>query len=199
MSLSGKLGTFTRDEERAQCPGHGPVVMTGKTKADDGDYPVGLLLTRASTGLLNPLQAVDDEVAGTGNGSTKAYSHTLAAGLPLEPGTLVVTDGVETLTDDGSGRLAGSAGGTGTVNYKTGAVSVSFNANVGNGVAVHADYVTAVDGVLDDLVDTDEGAAGNYVTHGTVRADALKVGAVAKAAPSVALLGLLARHGIWAK
>lgn len=37
------------------------------------------------------------------------------------------TDGVETFTDDYAGNLTGSAGGTGTINYTSGAYSVTFH------------------------------------------------------------------------
>jgi len=44
------------------------------------------------------------------------------------------TDGTETFFDDLSGNLVGSAGGTGTINYTTGAYSVTFNAVAGGAV-----------------------------------------------------------------
>lgn len=197
MTLTAKVGSYSRSDERAAAPGHGPVLLTGQLKADDGEYPVGLLLTRKSDGKLEPLQSVSGEVLGTGDAGTAAFSGTLAAGLPMEPGTLSVTDGVETFADDGHGVLTGDAGGSGTINYKTGAVSVTFDANVGDGDDVTMDYLTRIDGVLDELVDTAERAAGVYVHHGTCKASALKIGASAEASPSDAVLGLLRDNGIY--
>jgi hypothetical protein len=197
MPIKGQIGTFSRTDERAQAPGHDPVVLSGALKADDGEYPVGLLLTRAADGKLNPLAVVADEVIATGDGATQVYTATLAGGLPLEPGTLSIGDGVETFSDDGHGRLVGSAGGSGTVYYATGVVTVDFVANVANAVNVTADYTTRIDGVLDDLVDTAEAAAGNYVAHGTVRRDVLKVGRVAQAAPAAGLLMLMQGQGLY--
>lgn len=197
MTIKGKIGSVSRDEERAQAHGHGPVVLSGALKANDGVYPVGLLLTRAANGNFNPLAVVADEVIATGSGDTKAYTATLAGGLPVEPGTVSITDGVETFSDDGHGRLTGSAGGSGTVYYKTGVVSVEFAANVVNLTEVVADYTTAIDGVLDDLIDTAESASGNYIGHGTVRRDALKVGKVAQAEPGAGLLMLMQARGIY--
>jgi len=51
--------------------------------------------------------------------------------LPLWPGrqTVVGTSTGESFTDDGAGNLIGSAGGTGSVDYSTGAISVTFNAS----------------------------------------------------------------------
>lgn len=197
MTIKGKIGSFSRDDERARAHGHGPVVLSGALNAGDGVYPVGLLLTRASDGKFNPLAVVADEVIATGSGDTKNYTVTLAAGLPVEPGTMAVTDGVETFGDDGHGRLTGSAGGSGTVNYTTGVVTVGFNANVVNETEVLADYTTAIHAVLDDQVDTAEDGAGNYILHGTVRRDALKVGKTAQAAPSAGLLMLMQARGIY--
>lgn len=48
------------------------------------------------------------------------------------------TDGVETFTDNYDGTLTGSAGGTGTVNYATGAYDITFN--VAAAGAVTSDY-----------------------------------------------------------
>lgn len=194
--INGKLGTFSRDDERASTGGHGPVLRTGKLKANDGVYPMGLLLTRLLTNVLVALQVIVAEILAAGDGATAAFTGTLAAS-PIEPGTVSVTDGVETFADDGSGRLTGDAGGSGTIDYKTGKLAVTFNANVGNGTDIEVDYVTAVAGVLDEQVDTAAVEAGNYVAHGTVRTDVLKVGAVAKAAPSAAVLSLLEARGVY--
>lgn len=66
-----------------------------------------------------------------GNGSHKTFSFTLPY-VPVAVSTVTVTDGVESFTDDGAGNLTGSAGGSGTVNYTSGAVSVTFNAAPAN-------------------------------------------------------------------
>lgn len=67
----------------------------------------------------------------TGNGSHTTFNLTLPY-VPVAAGTVSVTDGVETFSDDGAGNLTGSGGGSGTVNYTTGAVSVTFNAAPAN-------------------------------------------------------------------
>lgn len=197
MTINGQTASFSRSEEKAGLPGHGPVLLGVKFTADQGTYSVGLLLTRDSADVAQPLQEVAAEVLGTGDGATKDFAGTLAAALPVEPGTVVITDGVETFADDGSGRLTGDAGGSGTINYATGDFSVSFNANVVNATDVTGDYVTACDAVLDQEIDTAEEQSGNAVIHGTVANGALKVGVVAKAAPSAAVLKLLRKRGIY--
>jgi len=73
---------------------------------------------------------VASENYGSGDGTTKTFTHTLAQipGADYQTAFSVsVTDGTETFYDDLNGNLAGSLGGTGTVNYITGAVSVTFN------------------------------------------------------------------------
>lgn len=65
-----------------------------------------------------------------GDGSTKTFSGTLAfkgAGATRTCFGVSITDGTETFTDDYNGVLTGSLGGTGTINYTTGAYSVTFN------------------------------------------------------------------------
>ena len=195
---NGMVGSFTRSEERAQIAGHAPVILACLLTAAAGIYPCGLLLTRKADYVMIPLVLATDEVIETGDGATQIFAGTLA-GFPVEPGTLVITDGVETFADDGSGRLVGSAAGTGTINYKTGAYAVTFNANVVNEVDVTADYITPFDGVLDEEVDTAASASGLYVGHGTVDTNVLKVGKVDKTAPTAALLMLMQKKGVYPK
>jgi hypothetical protein len=45
---------------------------------------------------------------------------------PLRPNSLRITDGTEIFRDDGKGGLIGNLGGTGSVNYLTGAIQVNF-------------------------------------------------------------------------
>lgn len=196
MTIDGKIGEFSRDDERARA-GEPHIIRTGKVQADQGDLPMGLVCTKNADGEMIPYAEVSAEVLGAGDGSKVTFAATLAA-APAEPGSVTVTDGVETFSDDGFGRLTGSAGGSGTVNYATGAVSVTFDAAVGNGVDVTADYVTAIDGVLDEPVDTTRNGSAQYVAFGLVRQDVLKVGATAQAAPDTTLLGRLEKHGIYA-
>jgi hypothetical protein len=79
-----------------------------------------------------------DIVIGTGDGSTKTFSATLTK--PVKPGFVTVTDTVETFTDNGAGTLTGSKGGTGTINYVTGALSVTFKAAPATGRSITASY-----------------------------------------------------------
>lgn len=83
---------------------------------------------------------VNDESIGTGDaGGTKTFTDTLAH-YPVRTGSITVTDGVETFTDNGDGTLTGDAGGTGTYTASTGDISVTFNTAPGIGVGVSCDY-----------------------------------------------------------
>ena len=92
------------------------------------------------------VQEVAGEVLDTGNGILTVFSGTLD-NRPIEPGTMVITDGVESFSDDGLGILTGSAGGAGTVDYETGAVAVTFHTAVVTDRDITTDYVTSMAGV----------------------------------------------------
>lgn len=74
-----------------------------------------------------------------GSGATRSGTLAFkAGGAKRTCFAIVITDTVETFTDDYSGNLVGSLGGTGTINYATGAYSVTFNTAPANPVT--ADY-----------------------------------------------------------
>ncbi|WP_029896823.1 hypothetical protein [Desulfohalovibrio reitneri] len=196
MVISGKVMSGSVHTEHAAAGGNHPaMVVPASLKADDGVYPFGLILTRAS-GVFSPLLEVSAESIGTGDNSATEFSSTLAEG-PVHPRSVVVSDGVETLADDGHGKLWGDSGGSGTINYGTGEIQVAFNAAPATDADVAADYVTSVDGVLDANADTSR-EGGMVVIHGPVHSSALKVGATAQAVPSSAILNHLANAGIYA-
>ena len=84
--------------------------------------------------------AIQLEVTNTGTGAT-TYTGMLGD-APIIPGTLTITDGVETFTDNGDGTLTRTpvAGGTNTINYVTGAYSITFNSAVATGIQILANY-----------------------------------------------------------
>jgi len=76
----------------------------------------------------NPKLAVVDENIGAGDAAEKTFTATLAS-VPVVPGSVTAKDtaAAETFSDDGFGVLTGSAGGSGTIDYETGEISVTFN------------------------------------------------------------------------
>ncbi|MCP4162590.1 MAG: hypothetical protein GY760_21190 [Deltaproteobacteria bacterium] len=192
--INGKIGEFNRKEERARGAGHDPVILS-IAFMDVGVVAMGRLITRTVLGA-KALVITDNEVLATGDGSIQVYSGTFE-NFPLEPQTIVITDGVETFTDDGFGRLKGDAGGTGTINYLDGSYDIDFNANVVNSTNVTVDYVTKVDGVNDEDLDTAQSGSSLCVVHGSVQKEVLKINDNGDA-PSEYLLGLLTKNKIYA-
>lgn len=173
MTINGKIGEFSRDEERARGGGHDPVVLAKAFVAEQGELPVGLVVTEKAAGCV-PLVVVDNEAVGTGNGSLTTFT-TVLDDFPIQPHTVNIVAGAVSFVDDGCGRLFSSAGGSGTVRYDTGAVSVTFAAAPANALAITADYMSEVTAVLDEAIDTAVSGSGLCIVHGSVQADVLKV------------------------
>lgn len=120
----------------------------------------GVYLSDIDKALLSSYTQVTAEAIGA-SGST-AYSGTLAASATA--GRTVMYLAIkeasgETLVDDRNGNLVGDQGSTGTINYATGAYSVTFNHTTTG--AVTADYyweLSTSDGALD--FDTSVAGAG---------------------------------------
>ena len=92
----------------------------------------GSYIDKDEAGDFTQISAEDIGAAGS-----KTYSGTLAfkdAGAKRTCLEVTFTDGTETFTDNLDGTLTGSAGGTGTINYTTGAYSITFNATAGGSV-----------------------------------------------------------------
>jgi len=82
----------------------------------------------------------------TGDGATVAFTNTFTTQSPMVTGSVIVDDTVEVFSDDGAGVLTGSAGGTGTVVYATGVVSVTFAAAPANGQAIQVSFIQYIAG-----------------------------------------------------
>jgi len=97
-----------------------------------GSYIDSLAFTTVTAEVLGTGDAVEDTFAGTLAFKGGDAKRTCFA--------VEVTDGVETFSDDSNGVLTGNLGGTGTINYATGAISVTFNTPPGNLTNVVVDY-----------------------------------------------------------
>ena len=174
MSVNAVLGTYTPDspDETITSGHHMPVVKTISIASGLGVLLAGLILALDSEGKAVPYAAVFNQI-GTGDGTAKEFSGNLTEGEPLCPGSVTLTAGDQTLQDDGYGNLYGD--GTGSVNYKTGAVSGTFDAAPANGVAVNAAGARQPIGVLLERCDTENEDAAIVVVHGTVWRDRVQV------------------------
>jgi hypothetical protein len=82
----------------------------------------------------------------TGDGSTSAFSTTVT-GFPIYPGTLTISDSVETFEDTNDDwttadvNITGSENGLATINYSTGSVTVTFNTAPADGQNINLNYV----------------------------------------------------------
>lgn len=114
------------------------VTFTGTTQA----FPViagSYFITDGNQVISDAGQTVSDEQLAIGNGILTVFAGNLNF-FPITAGTLQITDNIEVFLDNGLGVLTGSAGGTGTINYTTGAFSVTFNAAPINGQQIVASY-----------------------------------------------------------
>lgn len=82
----------------------------------------------------------------SGDGADAGPFSTTVQQPPILAGTVIVTDNTETFTDDGNGTLTGDLGGTGSVNYTTGLVSVTFITAPSDGQNIYLSYVGYVAG-----------------------------------------------------
>jgi hypothetical protein len=95
--------------------------------------PTGLYLSYIDKDQLSDFTAVTGE-------AIASFPHTLVARTGVRTAAYVsVTDTVETFKDDRNGNLVGSAGGTGTVNYATGEIDITWGAGSAGG-AITCDY-----------------------------------------------------------
>jgi len=93
----------------------------------------------------NPLQ-YNFSKPWTGDGATVTFTTTLT-GFPIYPSTLTISDNTETFEDTTTTwttadvTITGSDGGTATINYDTGAISVTFNVAPADGQLIYLNYV----------------------------------------------------------
>lgn len=139
-SYSGALA------HRPVSPGTVTFQTNGGTITDDGSGNLsgagGSGTINYSTGAYSLSFSVpfdDEHLRCSYRSGQKSFLFRVASPI-VAPGTLVVTDGVETFTDNGAGVLTGSAGGTGTVDYDTGWVTAAFLVAPAVGSNVTASY-----------------------------------------------------------
>ncbi len=134
-----------KDEEVKFFTGLSSLGKISYFKLGEGGYELSTLIT---------------DTIDVGDGG-KSYSGTVTT-LPIAINNLTVTDGSQVLTDNGLGVLSGD--GSGTVNYKTGAISVVFNSDVSIGTDIEAQYKArgAVSGFKTETIGTSLGTKVTY-------------------------------------
>lgn len=93
---------------------------------------------------------ITDEAYGTGDDTPGPFTHT-AANVPLSRGSITITAGAQSATDDGLGSFVTSpAGGSGSVNYTNGQMSITFNSAVAAAtpITVTYDYFPGLPGMM---------------------------------------------------
>lgn len=187
MAFDAVLGKQTFSGKQVIDASHPAVVVTLPVKSNQGTISAGQMVSLNSQGKVVPYakyeyvsaQIDNRQTIGTGDGSTKTFSGTLTD-YPVAPKSVVVSAGTVEGVDDGCGRISGT-GVSGTINYETGEISVTFTTAPGNGVAVKAAYANRPVGVLTQTVDTTKETAGTVLVHGCVVGGSLQ----AKAGNSV--------------
>lgn len=79
------------------------------------------------------------EWMGEGNAALQTFTGTLK-GAPLKDGSLVVNAGAIIGTDNGDNQLSGTGVTSGTIDYETGAFSITFAVAPASGVQIYASY-----------------------------------------------------------
>ena len=77
----------------------------------------------------------------TGDAATVTFANTFTGNVPIIAGSVFVDDTVEVFSDDGAGVLTGDQGGSGTANYITGAISVTFNTAPTSGQVIQPSFI----------------------------------------------------------
>lgn len=127
--------------------------------------------------ILENQTSVDDEAIG-GSGATRTGTLAFkAGGSKRQCYAVSFTDTVETFTDNYDGTLTGSAGGTGTINYATGAYSITFNASPSNPVTSDYIWFDATNGGIADFSFSSprQAGEGTFFPQGDGSGNALSV------------------------
>lgn len=132
---AGVPGTFTSTKNN--LPDGSWIVLTGISGTTDVS---GVTLNGRKYKVVNPGLDPDDFTLQeftpyeAGNASGTSFNFTLSAPFtPIFPGSVYITVGSLTFTDPGAnGLLSTSGASSGTVNYQTGAISLSFSPGIGS-------------------------------------------------------------------
>lgn len=186
------LGSISRTEKTILVGDYPHVVRDYPLKSGvlTEDHDGGLIMAQGPDGTLYPYNTTHDIDLGTGDGASKTFAGLLGG---LVPGTVSISDGSETFTDDGFGILTGDGGGSGKVDYDAGRVSISFTTAPANEASITATVKNRMRGVLAGMTYSGADVAAICVL-GPVNHNYLLVGS---SAPTEAQLHELDNLGCW--
>lgn len=148
QSLAFRLGqtatTGSNDTARSEVwqvvaptSGAGTIDITLDTRTVSSETVV---LSTSTTGVTNvPSMPGPGESLGTGDGIEDSFNGTLT-NTQVVRNTLTILAGGVTATDDGSGVLTGTDVDSGSIDYDTGAWSITYDAPPGDGTPITANY-----------------------------------------------------------
>jgi len=125
-TTAGTLTRSTTTVTPSATSSNASQVLLNNLIANPGGTPCFLYTTQQST---------FTQTLATGTGSQTMFQGVIPD-VSISPGTVSVTAGMVTGTDNGSGNITGAGISSGTVNYTTGAISVTFSAAPSSGTAV---------------------------------------------------------------
>ncbi|HEV2385858.1 MAG TPA: putative Ig domain-containing protein, partial [Candidatus Acidoferrales bacterium] len=114
--------------------------------------------------------SVAGEAVGTGDGSTTAFSHTIGRLAPSRYSVQVLVNGVAVGGDTGNGALYGPQL-SGTINYTSGVLAISFTAAPALGAAITVNFMQNGWGIGTGLLDED----GRLADQGWLGTDAISL------------------------
>ncbi|MBQ0167231.1 MAG: hypothetical protein KBT02_09010 [Treponema sp.] len=205
--MNGVIGEIENAAQEAADRRHPPVINRVQfPEAGHDAIPCGEMLfegsrndddNQATYGATPADEAKLITAAGEGDGVTTAFGFTLGEVVPGSVSVVTADTTPKKLSDNGDGTLGGaSESGTGTVDYATGKVAVTFTAAPADDKAITVSAIpgSGFIGIANDSVDEDEDNGVNVVQHGTVCEGIAKYDGEAITASQAKFL---ARHGIW--
>jgi len=185
--MRANIGTQYLTPSRILSTRHPPITDAMSVKEDNGVIADGQIVAKNADGEVIPHAVVSGlAMTGTIDGANKAFAASVG---PCLRGSIAIANNnasAQALADDGNGNLVGA--GSGTVNYKTGAISAAFTTAPAAGKTVLLGYRTQPVGVNVEECDTAEDDTAKVIEHGAVNRDLLLTGSAAADDVDVAAL-----------